>query len=87
MPSQTTNFRLFQIEKVCRQQFQEGVRSRRSVRELRRFMKNHIQIYVPKCPRAYEKHLDLLKSTIPDIFTSILTILSIKTLEKLCGTL
>ena len=48
-------------------------------------MKNHIEIYVPKCPRTYEKHLlDLLKSSIPDNFTSTLTIFSVKTLEKLC---
>ena len=47
-------------------------------------MKNHVQIYVPKCPRTYEKLLNLLKSSIPDIFTSTLTIFSVETLEKLC---
>ena len=32
------------------------VRSRRNVRESRRFMKNHVQINVSKRPRTYEKH-------------------------------
>ena len=50
-------------------------------------MKNHEQIYVPKCPRMYENNLlNLLESPIPDISTSILTILSIETLENLCQT-
>ena len=63
----------------------QGVRSRRNVRESHRFMKNHIQIYVPKCPRTYKKHLvNLLRSFIPDI--SMLTILSVDTLEKMCQT-
>ena len=58
--------------------------------ELRRykFMKNRVQIYVPKRPRTYDKHvLNLLKSSIPDIFTSTLTIFSVETLEKLCQTM
>ena len=63
----------------------QGVQLGRNVSELHRFMKNQIQIYVPKRSRTYEKHLlDLLKSSIPDIFTSTLTIFSVKTLEKLC---
>ena len=65
-----------------------GVQSRRNVRESRRFMKNHVQIYVPKCHRTYAKHLlNLLKSSIPDIFTFMLTIFSVKTLEKVCQTI
>ena len=55
-----------------------------NVCESRIFLKNHVQIYVPKCPRTYEKLLNLLKSSIPDIFTSTLTIFSVETLEKLC---
>ena len=52
-----------------------GVRLRRNVRESRRFMKNQVQIYVPKCPGMYEKHLlNLLQSSIPGISTSTLTI-------------
>ena len=51
-------------------------------------MKKHIQIYVPKRPRTYKKYLlNLLKSSIPDIFTSTLTIFSVETLEKLCQTM
>ena len=46
-------------------------------------MKNHVQIYIPKCPRTYENHLlNLLESSIPDISSSMLTIFSIGTLEK-----
>ena len=61
----------------------QGVRSSRNVCELLRFMKNHIQIYVPKCSRMYEKHLlNLLESSIPDISTYI-SIFSVGTLEKL----
>ena len=49
---------------------------------------NHIQIYVQKRPRTYEKHqLNLLKSFIPDISTSTSTIYSVETLEKLCQTM
>ena len=56
----------------------QGVRSRRNVCELHRFMKNHIHIYVQTRPRSYENHLlNLLKSSIPD---------SIKTPEKMCQT-
>ena len=66
----------------------QGVRSRRNVRESRRFMKNHVQIYVPKRPRTYKKHLlNLSKSSIPDISASTLTIFSVKILEKLCQTM
>ena len=66
----------------------QGVRSRRNVRESRRFLKNHIQIYVPKRPRTYEKHpLNFLKSSIPDISASTLTIFSVEILEKLCQTM
>ena len=44
-------------------------------------MTNHVEIYVPKRPRRYEKHLlNLLKSSIPDIFTSMLMIFSVQTL-------
>ena len=47
-------------------------------------MKNHVQIYVPKRHRTYEKHLiNLLKSSIPDISASTLTILSVEILEIL----
>ena len=61
------------------------VRSRRNVRESCRFMKSHIQIYVPKFLRTFEKHLlNLLKSAILDISTIMWTIFSIETLEKLC---
>ena len=66
----------------------QGVRSRRTVRESRRFMKNHVQIYVTKRPRTYGKHLlNLLKSSIPDISASTLTIFSVEILEKLCQTM
>ena len=66
----------------------QGVRSRRNVCESCRFMKNHIQIYVPKRPKMYKKHLlNLLKSSIPDISASMWTIFSVKVLEKLCQTL
>ena len=66
----------------------QGVRSRRNVHQLRRFMKNHVQIYVPKRPRTYEKHLlNLLKSSIPYISASTLTMFSIEILEKLCQTM
>ena len=55
--------------------------------EIMCFMKNHVQIFVPKGPRTYEKHLlNLLKSSIPDISTSLLTIFSVEILEKLCQT-
>ena len=51
-------------------------------------MKNHRQILVPKRPRMYEKRvLSFLKSSIPDIFTSTLTVFSVKTLEKLSHTM
>ena len=51
---------------------EEGVRSRSNVRESRRFMKNHVQTFVSKRPRTYEKHLrNLFKSPIPDISTSM----------------
>ena len=67
---------------------EQGVQSRRNVRESRRFMKNHVQTYVPKRPGTYKKHLlNLLKSSIPDVFTSKLTIFSVETLEKLCQTM
>ena len=47
----------------------QGVLSHRNVRKSRRFMKNHVHIDVSKHLRKYEKHpLDLLKSSIPDIF-------------------
>ena len=65
----------------------QGVQSCRNVHESRRNMKNHIKIHVPKCPRMYKKHLlYLLKSSIPDISTSTLTIYSVQILEKLCQT-
>ena len=66
--------------------FSQGVQSHRNAHESRIFMKNHAQIYVPKCSRTYKK-LNLLKSSIPDIFTSMLTIFSVETLEKLCQTM
>ena len=48
-------------------------------------MKIHIQIYVPKRPRTYEKHLlNLLKSSISVIFKRTSTIVSVETIEKLC---
>ena len=66
----------------------QGVQSRRNVHESHRFMKNHEQIYVPKCPRTYEKHpLNLLKLSIPDISTRTLTIFSVETLSKLYQTM
>ena len=66
----------------------DHIDSHRNVCESRIFMKKHIQIYVPKCPRTYEKNLlNLLKSSIPDISTSTLTIFSVKTFEKLCRTM
>ena len=66
----------------------KGVRSRRNVRESCRFMKNHVQVYVPKCPRTHEKHLlNLLTSYIPDISANMLIICRIKVLEKLCQTM
>ena len=66
----------------------QGVQSRRNVCESRRFMKNCVQIYVPKRPRTYEKHLlNLLEPSISEIFTSTLTIFSVKSLEKLCQTM
>ena len=66
----------------------QGVRSRRNIRESRRFMKSHVQIYIPKRHRTYEKHLlNLLKSSIPDISASTLTIFSVEILEKLCQTI
>ena len=66
----------------------QGVRSRRDVCESCRFLKNHIQIYVPKRPRTYEKYLlNFLKSSIPDISASTLTIFSVEILEKLCQTM
>ena len=66
----------------------QGVRSRRNVCESRRFMKSNVQIYIPKRHRTYEKHLlNLLKSSIPDISASTLTIFSVKILEKLCQTI
>ena len=72
--------------KFCRST--QGVRSRRNVRESRRFMKNHVQIYVPKRPRTYEKRLlNLLKSSIPYISASTLTMFSVEILEKLCQTM
>ena len=38
---------------------------------------NHVQIYVPIRPRTFEKNLlNLLKSSIPDISTSMSTIFS-----------
>ena len=44
-----------------------------------------MQIDVPKRPRTYEKHLlNLFESSIPDNSTSMLTIFSVGTLEKLC---
>ena len=36
---------------------QQGVQSHRNVHESHRFIKNQVQIYVPKRPRMYEKHL------------------------------
>ena len=66
----------------------QGVQSCRYVHESRRFMKSKVQICVPKRPRTYENHLlNLLKSSIPDISSSMLTIFSIKTPEKLCQTM
>ena len=47
-------------------------------------MKNHVQIYIPKCPRTYEKHLlNLLKSS--RYFHKHID--HIETLEKLCQTM
>ena len=66
----------------------QGVQSRRNVRELRRFMKSHVQIYIPKRHRMYEKYLlNLMKSSIPDISARTLTIFSVEILEKLCQTI
>ena len=68
--------------------YTQAVQSRRNVCESHTFMKNHVQIYVLKCPRTYKKHLlNLLKSSIPDISTSMLTIFSVQTHEKLCQTM
>ena len=55
----------------------QGIWSLSDVRKSHRFMKNHVQIYVPKRPRTYEEHLlILLNSSIPDISSSMLTILA-----------
>ena len=75
---------------ICTQfcRLTQGVGSRRNVHESRRFMKNHVQIYVPKRPRTYEKRLlNLLKSSIPYISASTLTMFSVEILEKLCQTM
>ena len=56
----------------------------RNLHELHRFKKNHIQIYVSISERKKKNLLNLLKSSIPDISTRLLTIFNIKTLEKLC---
>ena len=73
--------------KLCMKEWSpitQGVRSRRNVCESLRSMKNHVQIYVPKRPRTYEKHLlNLLISSIPDISTSTLKLL--KSCDKLCN--
>ena len=82
MPTCMCAFVNFFFKKTSQKQ---GVRSRRNVRESRRLWKNHVQIYVRICPRTYEKNLlNLLKSSIPDIFTSTLTIFSVETIETLC---
>ena len=73
----------------------QGVRSRRNVRESRRFIKNQVQNYVPKRPRTCKKNiylrkkhlLNLLKPSIPDISASTLTIFRVEILEKLCQTM
>ena len=62
----------------------KGVQSRKNVHESRKLQKNHVQIYVPIHPRTYEKNLlNLLKSSIQDISTSMSTLFSVETLEKL----
>ena len=86
---ETSKLRLAELQYMinawlCKVSIQlQGVWSSRNIHESRRFMKNHVQIFVPKHPRTYEKPLlNLLKSSIPDIFTSVLTTFSIETLEK-----
>ena len=78
--SQTKKFRLFQTKRVRRRQFHR--------------VSNHVEMYVNRIDfrkityslmSQYKKSLlNLFKSSIPDISTSMSTIFSVETLEKLC---